>query len=30
MAQAVKEVAAATGIGRRRLYEAVLKGREIA
>jgi len=28
MAQAVKEVAAATGVGRRRLYEAVLKRRE--
>lgn len=30
MAQAVKEVAAATGVGRRKLYEAVLKGRESA
>ena len=28
MAQAVKEVAAATGVGRRKLYEAVLKDRE--
>ncbi len=29
MAQAVRELAAATGIGRRRLYEAIIKGREI-
>ncbi|HEX5671134.1 MAG TPA: 16S rRNA (cytidine(1402)-2'-O)-methyltransferase [Acidimicrobiia bacterium] len=29
MAQAVREVVAATGIGRRRLYEAIIKGREI-